>query len=84
MDQHRPKRAKFSGSLDSVDKLDLAGQLAELKLSFYQQSVLLSAMMDLLIEKDLLQKEEIAHMAMKIDMELAKDLYPLEQKPTEE
>ena len=84
MDQHKPKRAKYSGSLDSVDKLDLAGQLAELKISFYQQSVLLSALMDLLIEKDLLQKEEIARMAMKIDMELGKDLYPLQQKRSDE
>lgn len=67
-------------SLNPGEELDLAGQLADLKLRFYQQSVLLSALIDLLVEKELIEKDEIARMAVKIDKDLSKDLQEPSQK----
>lgn len=74
MNQRKPERVKHLRSLEPGEELNLASQLAELKLRFYQQSVLLSALIDLLIEKELLDNEEIARMAMKIDKDLSRDL----------
>jgi hypothetical protein len=59
---------------DRYHELELGGQLADLKLNFYQQSLLLTALLDLLIEKGLIRKEEIAALAMQIDRELTTEL----------
>lgn len=74
MNQRKPKRVKQLRPMEPGEELNLASQLADLKLRFYQQSVLLSALIDLLIEKELIDHDEIARMAVKIDKDLSKDL----------
>ncbi|WP_124728565.1 hypothetical protein [Staphylospora marina] len=61
---------------DRFQELEIGSQLADLKLNFYQQSLLLTALLDLLIEKGLVRKEEIALMASNIDRELSTELGP--------
>ncbi len=80
MNQRKPGREKHSRSLEPGEEVNLASQLAELKLRFYQQSVLLSALIDLLIEKKLIDNDEIARMAIKIDKDLSRDLRKDRQK----
>lgn len=56
--------------LDRLAEVDLGAQLADLKLAFYQQSLLLSALIDHLIEKGLIEPDKLAELVTKIDAEL--------------
>jgi len=55
---------------DPFQELDLAVQLADLKLHVYRQSLMLSALIQLLIEKKCFRYEELAQMAIRLDQEL--------------
>jgi hypothetical protein len=52
-------------------ELELKAQLGDVKLLLYHQSLLLSALLDLLVAKGLIRREEIASFAMGIDRDLA-------------
>ncbi|CAM3648122.1 hypothetical protein [Marinicrinis lubricantis] len=56
-----------------LDQIHMIGQLADLKDLVYKQSLLISALSDLLIEKKLITREEIACMASRLDEELTID-----------
>lgn len=51
-------------------ELDLAAQLADLKLHVYRQSLLLSALIDLLMEKKYIRYEEFTQMVIRLDQEM--------------
>lgn len=50
-----------------LEQLNWAGQLADVKEYQYQQSVLLDTVLELLIEKGVITREEIAHKARSLD-----------------
>ncbi|MFC7440138.1 hypothetical protein [Laceyella putida] len=57
-------------ALERFAEVDLGAQLADLKLAFYQQSLLLSALIDHLVDKGLIEPEELAELAARIDKEI--------------
>ncbi|MBA4494081.1 hypothetical protein ACFO25_10980 [Paenactinomyces guangxiensis] len=78
----KKNRLQSIGPFERYQELDLGAQIADLKLIFYQQSLLLSALIDLLIEKGCIQREELAELVMSIDGELTVRLE--ENTPTEQ
>ncbi|WP_228502635.1 hypothetical protein [Laceyella tengchongensis] len=50
--------------------VDLGAQVADLKLAFYQQGLLLSALIDLLVDKGLIEPDELAELATRLDREI--------------
>jgi hypothetical protein len=52
-------------------ELELKAQLGDVKLLLYHQSLLLAALLDLLVDKGLIRREEIATIAMGMDRDLA-------------
>lgn len=57
-------------ALDRYQELDVGAQLADIKLSIYQQSLLLTALIDLLESKGYIQQEEISSLAKRLDHDL--------------
>jgi hypothetical protein len=57
-------------SFDCRQKLDVGAQLADLKIHFYHQSLLVTALVDLLIGKGIIRQEDLAEVALGIDKEL--------------
>jgi hypothetical protein len=57
-------------SFDCQQKLDVGAQLADLKIHFYHQSLLVTALIDLLIDKGIVRRGELSEVAMGIDKEL--------------
>jgi hypothetical protein len=66
MDNHEAKKSQVS-PLERVQEVDLGAQLADLNLAFYRQSLLLSALLDLLIEKGWIRQDDLAKAAVRID-----------------
>lgn len=52
-----------------VEQVNLIGQVAELKELVYQQSLLLSALTDLLLEHKVITQQELAKTAGQLDRE---------------
>jgi hypothetical protein len=57
-------------SFDYQQKLDVGAQLADLKIHFYHQSLLVTALIDLLVDKGIIRQEELSEVAIGIDKEL--------------
>jgi hypothetical protein len=54
-----------------LNEVDLIGKLADLKEEHYKNTLVLSAVIELLIEKDLISMEEIEVKAAELDLDLA-------------
>jgi hypothetical protein len=62
----------------SLDEVNLIGKLADLKESHYLQSLLLSALIDTLMDKGLITAEELTHRAQQLDQAATPHpLYPI-------
>lgn len=66
----KKNRIQSYSSFERYQELDVGAKLADLKISFYHQSLLLTALIDLLIEKGLIERDELKEIAMNIDKEL--------------
>ncbi|SEM82238.1 hypothetical protein [Lihuaxuella thermophila] len=73
----KKKRIQPIRPFERYRELDLGAQLADLKLTFYQQSLLLTALIDLLIEKGTITREDLTQLVKSLDRELS---YQLEEK----
>lgn len=73
----KKKRIQPIRPFERYQELDVGAQLADLKLSFYQQSLLLTALIDLLIEKGTIHREDLTELVMSLDRELS---YQLEKE----
>ncbi len=60
-----------------MNEVNILAKLADLKADHYQQLLTLSAMMELLIEKGVLTREEIAKKATELDNFMAHPPYPM-------
>lgn len=60
-------------SPDPFHEVDIAAQLADLKLHVYQQSIMLSALIELLIEKQYFSYEEFIQTVMRLDQEMGSE-----------
>ncbi|TCS95516.1 hypothetical protein [Hazenella coriacea] len=56
--------------VDRFQELDVGAQLADIKLTIYQQSLMLTALIDLLVSKGYLQQEELSSLAKRLDHDL--------------
>ncbi|MUG47925.1 hypothetical protein [Paenibacillus woosongensis] len=59
-----------------MDEVNILAKLADLKEDHYHQLLALSAMMELLIEKGVLSREEIAQKTSELDCSKARPPYP--------
>ena len=59
-----------------MDEVNILAKLADLKEDHYHQLLALSAMMELLIEKGVLSREEIAQKTTELDSSKARPPYP--------
>lgn len=59
-----------SPAVDRYQELDVGAQLADIKLTIYQQSLLLTALIDLLESKGYLHQEELSSLAKRLDHDL--------------
>ncbi len=69
----KKKRIQPIRPFERYQELDVGAQLADLKLGLYQQSLLLTALIDLLIEKGTIQREDLTELVMRLDRELEKE-----------
>ncbi len=53
----------------AIDEINMIGKLADLKQDHYQHTLVLSAIIELLVEKQLLTPEEIHHKVNELDRE---------------
>lgn len=60
-----------------LDEVNLIGKLAELKEEHYKNTLVLSAILELLIDKGILSKEEIEDKAAEIDTVIPQPTYPI-------
>jgi hypothetical protein len=51
-----------------MDEINLVGKLADLKESHYLQSLLLSSLIDILIDKGIITAEELTNKAQELDL----------------
>lgn len=58
-------------------EVDLIGKLADLKEDHYRQTLVLSAIIELLIDKKVITREEIETMARKLDPVIPHPDYPI-------
>lgn len=57
----------MSGISSHLHEVDMIGQLADLKESFYKQTLLISALMELLIEQGVMTREELGSKMRELD-----------------
>lgn len=60
-----------------LSEVDFIGKLADLKEDHYKNTLVLSAVIDLLLEKGMLTREEIQHKALELDASFPSSTHPI-------
>ena len=63
--------------LSSVDHVDLVGKLADLKEDHYHNMLILSAILEVLMEKGIITQEEIQRKTWELDASLPHPTHPI-------
>ncbi|MBH8597907.1 MULTISPECIES: hypothetical protein [unclassified Thermoactinomyces] len=70
MEENRAKAGKPVSPHKRCDEVNFGAQLADLKLDFYKQTLLLTALLELLIGKGLIERNEFAELVKGLDAEV--------------
>ncbi|MGA9174629.1 MAG: hypothetical protein WBZ33_11725 [Thermoactinomyces sp.] len=74
MEKNKSKAGKPESPHKRYHEVDLGAQLADLKLDYYKQTLLLTALLELLIDKGLIERNEFAALVKGIDAEVSAEL----------